>query len=166
MDKDNTVKLVNLLIEYEVIPPCGRFEITESMINSSVALYGQIIPRKNTGKISSSNKRFIRKMAAITLLKESLSRPGVLKPKCGILYLISNPVFPCLYKIGITQDLDKRLASYQTYDPYRRYKVEHYIFVPDMRIVEKNILNQFKTDLAKGEWINSDKVKQIFNKSL
>lgn len=166
MNNDNTLKLIKLLIEHKVIPSQGRFEVTDVMINASIALYSKIIPRKNTGKISSSNERFIRKMAAITLLKESLNRPGTLKPRCGILYLISNPAFPNLYKIGITQDLDKRLASYQTYDPYRRYKVEHYIFVPDMRAVEKNILNQFKTDLAKGEWINTDKVKQIFNKSL
>lgn len=82
--------------------------------------------------------------------------------KSGILYLISNPVFPNLYKIGITQDLNARLSSYQTYDPHRRYKVEHYKFADNMREEEKNILKKYRIDISVGEWIDNKKVKEMF----
>jgi len=166
MNKDDTTRLISLMMIRRVIPIEGRFEITEEMVNQSLELYKIIKPKQTKNSLTNSNLKYARKLAAITFLKESLSRPGTLKPKCGIIYLISNPAFSGMYKVGITQDLDRRLASYQTYDPYRQYKVEHYKFVPDMRAEEKEILNLYKTDVAKGEWVNAEKVRKIFKKSL
>lgn len=168
MNTEDTEKLVWLLKHNNTIPKEGVFEITEEMINKSLECYKIVKPPKQrNSNISKSNNRFIRKMAAITLLKESMSRANnKIKPKSGILYLISNPAFIGFYKVGITQDLDKRLAAYQTYDPLRRYKVEHYKFVPDMRLEEKRLLQQFHLDLAKGEWIASSKAKKVFSTTL
>ena len=62
--------------------------------------------------------------------------------------------------------MDKRLKSYQTYDPHRQFKVEFYRFVEDKIAEEKKILNQYRTDLAKGEWIVIDKIINIFPETL
>jgi hypothetical protein len=36
------------------------------------------------------------------------------------------------------------------------------MFVEDINIKEKEVLETFSLDLAKGEWITTDKVKEIF----
>ena len=97
----------------------------------------------------------------MNLLKYKLANGH--KPKEGLVYLIKNPAWPNTYKIGITSNLLKRLASYQTYDPNRAYKVETYEFVTDKRLVEKSALNKFKCDLTKGEWISRDNYIDILH---
>src|SRR3989304_9360868 len=41
-----------------------------------------------------------------------------------IFYILSNPAFPEYYKIGITNNLQKRLAQYKTYSP-EEFKCEY-----------------------------------------
>jgi hypothetical protein len=67
-----------------------------------------------------------------------------------------------MYKVGMTQNLETRLSQYQTYDPFRQFKVEHYKFVSDRRSEEKKILDMFAVDLAGGEWIGNEKVREMF----
>lgn len=59
----------------------------------------------------------------------------------GMVYMISNKSFPEHVKIGMTLDVIERLEQYQTYDPYRQFKIEKYNFVLNRRFKEKQILN-------------------------
>jgi predicted GIY-YIG superfamily endonuclease len=72
----------------------------------------------------------------------------------GFVYIISNSNFPTYYKVGVTQNINKRLKSYQTSSPYRNYKIEYYIFHSDCYKAEKQIeesMKHFCTD-KKNEW--------------
>lgn len=41
----------------------------------------------------------------------------------GYLYIITNSSYEGYVKIGITENIDKRLSTYQTADPHRKYKI-------------------------------------------
>ena len=74
--------------------------------------------------------------------------------KEGYIYIISNINFSGYYKIGVTQDIDARLRTYQTSSPFRDYKVEYYIHHPNCYKAEKQIqekMHYFATD-RKKEW--------------
>lgn len=92
----------------------------------------------------------------------SVSKKPIERTESGIVYVISNPAFPNYYKIGMTQNLERRLAEYQTYDPLRRYVVERYRVVENMRYEEKRILDEFRLDICGGEWINIKDAKKFF----
>lgn len=164
--------VIELLIRDNTIPSSGVFEVTDSMIEAFFNAYKEVYSSENK-KLRPNAIRFAKKLAGLSLMKINLSRSiqdyedyvsksKTIKPKCGILYLISNPAFPGIYKIGITQNLEKRLAQYQTGDPYRLYKVEHYKFVDDMRVAEKEILDTLKLNIVKGEWVKTEEVKKLF----
>lgn len=171
---EKTQRIIEAMILAGDIPENDPFEITTDLLNKYyqkfVELYADLANTKCQKK--PSNIRYYKKLAGLTLMKLSLSRvplEGVkaaktVKLKSGILYLISNPVFPDMFKIGITQDLNARLSQYQTYDPYRRFKVAHYKFVDDMRKTEREILDRYRINILKGEWVDSKKIKEVFTK--
>ena len=78
--------------------------------------------------------------------------------KGGYLYIVSNPNFPGFYKIGVSEDINKRLHVYQTGDPSRKYKMEYYIFHPDCYTAEKNIKKVMKyfAKSQRNEWFEVD----------
>ena len=171
MRKDN--EIIDLLIRRNIIPEYGTFDVNQTMIDTFYLVYREVNKPKTNKLIRKTNVKFAKKLAGLSLMKLNICRASnqnfsseikikVKKPKCGILYLISNPAFEGMYKIGITQDLDKRLSTYQTYDPLRRYKVEHYIFVEDRRKVEKEYLEKMNLNIVRGEWVNTDKVKELY----
>ena len=162
-------QILDLLIERNIIPSSGTFEVTQSIIDAFYEVYREIYVPKTSKTNKKSNITYAKKLAGLSLLKLNLERienksikKRVSNPKCGIVYLISNPSFVDYYKIGMTKDLDKRLAQYQTGDPHRAYKVEHYRFVEDARLEEANYLKKMHTDLAKGEWVKSKRAKELF----
>lgn len=57
----------------------------------------------------------------------------------GYVYIISNENFPGFYKVGVTEDISRRLKYYQTSSPHRNYKVEYYIQHPDCYLAERKI---------------------------
>ena len=76
-------------------------------------------------------------------------------------YVISNPAYPNLYKIGTTSDLKKRLGQYQTSDPYRGYKVEYSMLTEGWSFVENGVILISK---RRNEWIDKsleDIIKSI-----
>lgn len=171
MRKD--IEIINLMIIRNIIPKHETFDVNQTMIDSFYSIYREVNKPKTDIVNRKTNIKFAKKLAGLSLMKLNICRSSnqdyscevkikVKKPKCGILYLISNPAFEGMYKIGITQDLDKRLSTYQTYDPLRRYKVEHYIFVSDRRKTEKEYLDVMKLDIVKGEWVSGDKVKELY----
>jgi len=78
--------------------------------------------------------------------------------KSGYLYIIQNPAWPNWLKIGITDNLDKRLQSYQTSSPFRDYKLLYSLNHPDYKIAEKKIKESMKpfAKANKNEWFEVD----------
>lgn len=54
----------------------------------------------------------------------------------GFVYLITHPNFPGWIKIGSTTNLARRLGSYNTGDPLRRYRLEFAADTLDRRHAE------------------------------
>jgi predicted GIY-YIG superfamily endonuclease len=76
----------------------------------------------------------------------------------GYLYIITNDAFPGWVKIGTTTDFNKRIHTYQTGDPLRRYKVIYVIQHPKFREAEKKIkdtMKHFALEI-KNEWYKVD----------
>jgi hypothetical protein len=140
------------------------FIITEEHILAYMHGYVNVL-RKKPFNLRSSDYRYNRKLAALTLLKYLYSIGVDLKEQpSGFVYLVENDSFPEHYKSGMTTDLEARLNSYQTYDPYRGFKVKKYEFVLNRRHAEKLILNSFGISIENGEWVKKDKVENIFKK--
>lgn len=157
------------LIHNQVIPIDGIFDITEEMKISYIELYSKYSGEGNMK--SNSNKNYALKLAGLSLLKlnnerqelkENCFKKSSIKTNSGIIYLISNPSYENYLKIGITKNLISRLQTYQTYDPLRRFKVEHYKVVENARQQEKFFLSHHKINLAKGEWVEKENVKKLF----
>lgn len=76
----------------------------------------------------------------------------------GYLYIIINEAFDGWVKVGTTDNLEKRLHTYQTGDPFRRYKVIYSVNHPDFREAEKKInkvMKHFALEI-KNEWYKID----------
>ena len=82
--------------------------------------------------------------------------------KAGYTYLISTPVWPEHYKIGVSYDCHKRLHQYQTYSPYRGFQIQKYDFVLNKLDTEKLILNHPLIQREQGEWVKCENAKMIF----
>ena len=158
------------MTERGIIPKEGIFAITDFMKEEYIDLYKKYSSTGGNTK-TRANKNYALKLAGISLLKLNKKREEVeiviskksrLKTKSGIIYLISNPSFDGYLKIGITKNLVARLNSYQTYDPFRQFKVEHYRVVEDASKEEKTYLKHHKINLAKGEWVHKENAKELF----
>lgn len=148
--------------ESGIIPTDGFFEITEDLIVKYMDTYRALFS-KTTKRVNMGMNSLARKIAGMSLLKELENRQEHVKSKAGMVYMISNPSFPSYVKIGMTVNLETRLKTYQTYDPHRQFKVEHYEFVCDRFITEKKILNSFLVNLEQGEWIQRPNATKIFH---
>lgn len=161
--------VIETMIKHGKIPNEGSFEITHDL----VSLYNKIYLTNFVDShfvygegVRPASVRFGEKLAGLSLLRLLKSRTITLEVKkakivtdSGFVYIISNPIFEGFYKIGMTKDMESRLNSYQTYDPLRRFKVEHYKFVDNAKQKEKEFLEIFSLDLAKGEWISPKDLK-------
>lgn len=161
--------VISYLIDNGKIPD-HVFEITASLINEYIDVYKRLHGNGNIG--SSSNQKFARKMALLNLMRHSDSKiTKTLKPKtnitekskAGIVYCIQNPAWPQYRKIGMTKNLNSRLANYQTSDPHRAYSVVTYVTVANARDTEKDILDSLHLDLKKGEWVLVSESERIFS---
>lgn len=74
------------------------------------------------------------------------------------LYIITNDAFPGWVKVGTTDNLTKRLQTYQTGDPFRRYRVVYSIHHPQYREAERKIKETMKRFALsiKNEWYEVD----------
>jgi len=83
---------------------------------------------------------------------------GKQRSKEGFIYIISNTAFPNFYKIGVTNDINNRLRSYQTSSPHRNYRIEYYIKHPDCYVAEqkiKDMMKHFALEM-RNEWFKVD----------
>lgn len=165
MIKGKEQNIISVLTNKEIIPKNSLFQITEEMLLYYMKYYQIIFGKSERGIGRKNNKRFARKIAGLNLLKENFSRGAKFKDMMsGLVYVIENPSFPEHYKIGMTIDLISRLESYQTYDPYRKFKIVKYDFVIDRNVKEKSILNHYDIFKENGEWIKKDNALEVFSK--
>jgi len=77
-------------------------------------------------------------------------------------YVMSHPNYPNDYKVGVAANVDKRIASYQTGDPKRQYKLEHSRRFENANEVEDYIHEKFgakplvEGKERLGEWVTAD----------
>lgn len=153
------------LYKLAIVPKNGVFQITEDMLQEYMKFYHMIYGKTDNATGTRSNTKFARRLAGRTLVQlNALRECSYRSIKAGLLYLIENPAFPEHYKIGITVDIETRLSQYQTYDPYRAYKVSKYDFVLDKSIAEKEILSSKTLEDGLGEWLLKPKGLIYFNK--
>lgn len=145
-----------------LISEIGNFDITEDLIDEYIEIYGEISGTGN-GRFE---RKYARKLAGLSFLKFKLQN-GVKYSDCkeGLFYIISNEAYKNYAKVGMTIDLDGRLKSYQTYSPFRDFKVKRYEFVRDRRVTEQMVLNRYKFDIENtaGEWIEMKYADEIMN---
>lgn len=156
-------EVIKRLILHNKIPSSNKFEITEPLLRDYVIYYSELFTT-SFGTTTKSNTKFARRLAGLNLLKENISRNvKATDILAGQVYLISNPAFKQHYKIGATYDTVKRLAQYQTYSPYRDFKIEKYDFVIDKFKAEKFLLNHPLLNKENGEWVYKENAKSIFD---
>ena len=68
-------------------------------------------------------------------------------------YVISNPNFPGEYKVGVTNNVERRLSSYQTGTPDRAYRVEFEFKTKHFNDIEAHIHAVFEN---KHEWVQGE----------
>lgn len=146
------------LVSEGLVPSYTAFDITERMLEKAIEIYGEIGGRGNR----KFNRNLARKIHGLNLLKLKFSRGAKLRDcREGMVYLAANPCWPNYLKVGMTIDLDARLDSYQTYDPFKRFYVKHYEFCLDRRTAEKELLQELDIHLAGGEWIKYSKSVEV-----
>lgn len=157
-----------IIIKYlteEGIIPNRIFQISELMLEKYLEAYHLHFGDTNKATGKKNNAKFARRLAGRTLLQLNFDKGAKhTEMNAGILYLIENPAFPEHYKVGMTINLRQRLAQYQTYDPYRRFKVHKYDFVLDKRKKEKEFLTHPNIYNELGEWVKRTNAEDLFGK--
>ena len=182
-------KLLEYLPDFEVLrrnfglPACSTIEEQVMNMNRNHCSAPRFINDMNLGRMvvrlekekrrrnqRSESERRKSTIEHETLFKNSirvarsLNNNKQITLRGGFVYLIENPVFPGCFKIGCSVDVEKRLQSYQTSDPYRRFRIVFKRFVPDRRIAEQEILKECSDYIVSREWVMIDKsvLKKIF----
>lgn len=73
-------------------------------------------------------------------------------------YVISNPDYPDVYKVGIAKNVKSRLNALQTANPKRNLALEYSYETPLYREIEKHIHQSFRSD---HEWVRESLDKII-----
>jgi predicted GIY-YIG superfamily endonuclease len=81
----------------------------------------------------------------------------------GFIYLIENEMYSGWIKCGMTTNLSKRLNSYNTNDPLRRFQFVIHKEVDSRRKAEKHLMLELsnRSDLINGEWFRIEKKMAI-----
>lgn len=160
-EKEHTI--LSSLVAKGIIPTSGLFQIKEHQLSAYIGEYHRIFGETSKATGSKTNKKFARRLAGRTLLRENALRGAKFSEiDAGIVYLIENKSFPEHYKVGMTLDLKKRLSQYQTYTPYRDFTVYKYDFVLDRKKIEKAILSHPDIANEAGEWVLKHNAAKIF----
>ena len=155
-------RVIDVMLFELLIPAYGLFQITEKHLKDYIDVYGNIFG-KEKGTKTKSNYRYARKLAGLTLLKINFERGAKFTDmEAGSVYVIENPAFPYHYKIGMTLDIKERLSQYQTYDPFRQFKIVKYDFVLNRRHAETKLLSHPDMFSEQGEWVKRENAVKLF----
>ena len=78
---------------------------------------------------------------------------GAEERETSYVYIISHPMFPGTYKVGVSSNVQARLNSYQTSDPKRSYQLEFSVETPFYYETEAHIHEYFDNEY---EWVTAD----------
>lgn len=149
---ENKPKLViQTLEELGLIAKDKSFDITYELIDKYIELYSSI------SKGSKFDKRLAQKIACMFLVEYKVFNK--LPCKEGFAYIISNPAWPNHYKVGMSKHVKKRLNTYQTYSPFRDYKVEWFGFWFDAKSGELALRQCF--NIESHEWVIKDNIDKF-----
>ncbi|XAG95770.1 hypothetical protein U7154_000003 [Kononvirus KKP3711] len=139
--------IIKNMLNSKVLPSVD-FSITAYQIAYFMKEYVRL---SNTiGSAKHAEQIYNAKLAALSLVK--YKKDNNLKIGEGFVYLISNPAWPNIYKVGMTTSPKDRLKQYQTYSPFRDFKLHHWSFWFDKRQGEKFIRQL--SDSISHEWVN------------
>jgi hypothetical protein len=161
----NTIErtVINSMVESGILPLRNIFPITELILENYILIYGTLFGKNDKGLVRNNEFRFARRLAGLTLLKINFERGAKFNSiEAGIVYMISNASYPDHYKIGMTIELNNRLEIYQTYDPYRNFKIKKYDFVLNRTHIESRILAHPDVVKEGGEWIKKNNAIEVF----
>jgi T5orf172 domain len=165
MISEKEQKVLLTLIEKGAIPESGIFEITEEHLRNYLDIYHKLFGNTKKGMGNKTNTKFARRLAGRSILNMLFNRGAKFTDTdAGLIYLIENPAYPEHYKVGITINLDKRLSQYQTYDPYRQFKIAKYDFTLNRYLKEKELLKYPDIYNEQGEWVLRTNAKETFEK--
>ncbi|QJD74009.1 GIY-YIG nuclease family protein [Pyruvatibacter mobilis] len=68
------------------------------------------------------------------------------------MYLVKNPAWPGMVKVGSAADYEQRCRKYQTGDPYRAYEVIGALPFSDRLAAESAVLHELRDHHVSGEW--------------
>lgn len=74
----------------------------------------------------------------------------------GFVYVITHPLFNGYVKIGQAIDACSRLSDYQTYCPFRSFKLEGAVYSTDRRATEAQLHRVYADRRVAGEWFRVD----------
>ncbi len=151
-------QVLHNLVEKGIIPS-KEFNITPEILTAYLSEY--IFCSNTKGLLKRKDARYAIKLAALTLLKYKRSLNYKLTE--GFTYIISNSAWDNYYKIGMSSFPKERLAAFQTYSPYRDYKLHHWSFWFDKRKGESYIHSLHNME---HEWVylDSDDLSDVHNK--
>lgn len=85
----------------------------------------------------------------------------------GFIYLLVNDGFPGWVKCGMTVNLDSRLSSYNTNDPFKRYRFILHRKVADRRLMERSLITALSpiSSCVSSEWfkVSEEEAKRLFD---
>lgn len=155
-------KLIEALLAKNIINTTIPFEITKELLLEVSKVYIQL--SNTSGTFSSrGDLRYNIKLLCLSLIK--FKQENKLPIKEGFVYFISNPAWPNSFKVGMSIEPKKRLASYQTYSPNRDYMLHHWSFWFDKRKGEKFVHDLYDSN-RDHEWIfiGNKRLPKIFTR--
>ncbi|MGL4520252.1 MAG: GIY-YIG nuclease family protein [Phocaeicola sp.] len=155
MKRPRVAFVLSKLEERGVISPTRSFPITIDLLDTYMKVYAKLGNAKLGGPKKANrptNLSLARKIAALNLVE--YKKQHKLDTEEGFVYIISNPAWPDLVKVGMSVAPEKRLATYQTYSPKRDYKLEWFGFFFNRRDGEKVLASMFPQ--YSHEWVYAD----------
>lgn len=165
---ENEQFILDRLLATGQIPATGIFDITSNILSSYMSEYAKHFGNGRVGK--NSNIKYAKKLAGLTLLKlvrlrlpenSSIRSNTAREIKSGFVYLLKNDAYPAVVKIGITRNLESRMRSYLTADPYKTSKFIFTIFHENIDKIESDILSKYAENIISGEWLNVEVVDSV-----
>lgn len=83
------------------------------------------------------------------------------KRQPGFLYAVIHPSWPEFVKLGLTRDVQQRLASFQTNCPRHDYRIAHSVATTDMWTAEKRLHTPCSRTGERREWFRVTLVEAI-----
>lgn len=141
-----------ILLNKGIINASG-FAITKYVIDEYIKAYASLSIKSH----NNFDYRLASKIACMNLVE--FKKANKIPCKEGFAYIVTNPAWPNHYKVGMSKHVKKRVQTYQTYSPYRDYKLEWFGFWFDAQKGEKQLRECF--DSISHEWVIGDNISKF-----